>query len=92
MGTVNKITVTFELSNGLELQATWNEFVDEATFDDPEESECSEPEYELDGKPVSKFPKGLDTIADKMYSDPESDPRFKVETLRLGRLPYRCVT
>lgn len=78
------ITRKFELKDGRELSCSYGvKYIPGRTSGPPEycypdESDVGEPEYELDGVPVSvdRLPKGLNTIAEAMYEADQSDKRF----------------
>lgn len=83
MGSYN-VTVTFELSDGRELECRYGVAVTPGNYTGlpencyPDEYDVSEPEYFLDGEEidVANLPKGLDAIAEAMYDASESDKRF----------------
>lgn len=79
-----EVTVTFTLTDGRELQCEYTYWYDPGVSSGPAdycyapESDSGEPTYKLDGVEVDvkNLPKGLDTIAEAMFNDGESDGRF----------------
>ena len=83
-GHVKEVTVSFELSDGRELECRYHYAVTYGNYSGlpencyPDETDVEDPTYYLDGKEVevSELPKGLDAIAEAMYDNGESDKRF----------------
>ena len=83
-GYVREVTVTFELSDGRELECRYGYAVTYGNYSGlpencyPDECDVSEPEYFLDGKAVelSELPKGLEAIAEAMYEADSSSRKF----------------
>lgn len=83
-GYAKDVTVSFELSDGRELECRYSYSVTYGNYSGlpencyPDESDVGEPTYYLDGKEidVTKLPKGLEAIAEAMYDNGESDSRF----------------
>lgn len=77
--------VTFTMSDGREFaciypfSVTPGNYSGPPEFCYPDETEVGEPTYEIDGDEVDlkDLPKGLLTIAEAMYENGESDPRFR---------------
>lgn len=83
-GYAKDVTVSFELSDGRELECRYSYSVTPGNYYGlpencyPDESEVGEPTYYIDGveTDVTKLPKGLEVIAEAMYDNGESDSRF----------------
>ena len=74
------VNVSFKMRNGKILECRYGYRYTPATFNDPEEYDVGEAEYFIDDIPIDiqDMPKGLDVIAEKLYKDADSDPRFDI--------------
>lgn len=88
MSGIYEMRVSFEMQNGSTFAIEWTERRYGATFNDPAETDAGEYTCLIDEDEVypEDLPKGLDELAEQMYSDPENK-KFVCRENYVGRRP-----